>query len=93
MAAPTNLGDLLAQATAASAALYAQLAATTAERDSLRRELAAVALERDSLRGQLTNYSSEELRALVAARDARRVMRAITHPGLEECAKNRMTTH
>ena len=75
MAAPTNLGDLLAQATAASAALYAQLAATTAERDSLRRELAAVASERDMLRGQLTNYSSEELRTLVAARDALLVQR------------------
>ena len=59
MAASAGPGDLLAQAVAASAARDSQLAAVTAERDALRREL-----------GQLKNYSSEELRALVAARGA-----------------------
>ena len=69
-APPARVEDFLAQAAAASAARDSQLAAATAERDSLRRKLAAVASERDTMRGQLKNYSSEELRALVAARDA-----------------------
>ncbi len=75
MAVPASMVDMLVQVVAVSAARDSQLAATTAERDALRSQLAAVASERNMLRGQLTNYSSEELRTLVATRDALLVQR------------------